>query len=165
LQPGQPGSPSLPFDLPPNGSRRIYLEGAGSARQTLVQLSAPGFQTLGQDLGVSEPQFFFTPGASGRLEARLDARTTSVPVSVGAPGQNAPDRVLGAGAGTVRVEFTSSDPKVFEPASASLDFTPGEGTKPLTLNLKSAGDAILTLRAPAGFNPPSGTASILVTVR
>ncbi|HYL78611.1 MAG TPA: hypothetical protein VEU96_30750 [Bryobacteraceae bacterium] len=159
------GNPSLTVNLAGNAANTVYVEGAGPSGQTVVNASAPDFDPELVRLQIVDPGIWIGGPNNSGLTTPLSAGSVTVLVVLGSGDYSQSEQALGASQAAITVKLRSSDPGVVRVGVDSLDFHPGESSRPLLLQLMGKGTALITTQSPAGFNLPTGTRDYLVTVR
>ena len=160
-----PGQAPLAFELPGSGEKTVYLEAVGPGSAGIASLSAIDFDTLSLKLEIVDPVVSIGGGYNSGLTAQLSEGSVSVPVALGVDRNGFSEQPLGASHAPVTVKFQSSDGGVVRLAVASLDFRPGESSRPLLLLLTGKGTAVITAQAPPGFNLPALAREFTVSVK
>ncbi|MDP9171260.1 MAG: hypothetical protein M3N54_11635, partial [Acidobacteriota bacterium] len=158
------GKASLTLDLAGNATKTVYVEGAGPAGQSFVNVSATDFDPALTGLQIVDPVLSIGDASGSGLTTQLSVGSVNVAVVLGGGQYGFSEQPLGASQGPITVKLRSSDPAVVRVGVDSLDFHAGESSRPLLLQLTGKGTALITVQAPAGFNLPAGTRDYLVTV-
>jgi hypothetical protein len=155
------GQASIALTIPGRSSRTFFVEGPAQGSAGAVSVNASGFDTALCAVQVTDP--IVTLSGYGALQA--GAGPVNALVTLGIESSISSEQPLGASQSPITVKVRSSDPAVVRPGADSLQIGPGESARTLALQPGRSGTAILTLEAPPGFNPPSGTREYTITVR
>jgi hypothetical protein len=159
------GQAPLALELPGSVEKTVYLEAVGPGSASTASLGATDFDTLALKLEVVDPVVSIGGVNNSGLTAQLSEGSVSVPVALGVERNGFSEQALGASHAPVTVKFQSSDTGVMRFAVESLDFRPGESSRPLMLLLTGRGTAVITAQTPAGFNLPALAREFSVTVK
>jgi hypothetical protein len=147
--------------IPGRSSRTVFVEAPQQGSVGAVSVSASGFDTARCAIQMADP--LATLAGYGTLQA--GAGPVNALVVLGIDSFSSSEQSLGASQAPIAVKVRSSDPAVVRAEVDSLQFSPGESARTLTLQPGRAGTATVTLEAPPGFNPPSGIREFILTVR
>jgi hypothetical protein len=161
---GTSGASSITLKLAPGETQTTYLEpGPGNLYSASFLMSAPDFSDNEVYVYFSDPQAMFSPSAS--VTVPLDGGTTSIAIVL-ADRSSSRELPLGASYGPLQIQLQSSNSQVVQVPADPIAFTAGDSRKAVTLQLKSRGDAIITLIMPAGFaGNSSSRQDLVVSVR
>jgi hypothetical protein len=158
---GAPSANTLTVTLGPSEERTLYLEPAAAPGVARIRMNAPDFATTEESIFPGVPQVTF---AAVNQAVNLTVGTIAIPIALGSESPQR-DLPLGASAGPLRIQLSSSNPSVVRVPAAPVEIAAGESRKSVTLQLVGRGEAIVTLTPPAGFNTGAPSRALLITVR
>jgi len=164
--PNVEGTGSIVFSGVVNSSAKTFYVQGRSLGTTTLTVSAAGYNTRERTITVDPSGFVI--GTPGNFTTTMFSNNTNIQIKPARLNPNtlawASDQPLRPGMNPVNVSVISSNPTVGMITNSPLTFNPNVGSVSTQFDPQSAGESLIQINTPEGFDTPSNYQQITATV-